>query len=80
MNPAVVQNYSGAPLGAPVYELTHVSKTYASNKVVALEDVSLTLRKGSFTSVIGSRLPAAARVGLADIRTPGPVALAATSG
>jgi NitT/TauT family transport system ATP-binding protein len=41
-------------LGAPVYELTHVSKTYARNKVVALDDVSLTLRKGSFSSVIGS--------------------------
>lgn len=43
-----------ATLGAPVYELTHVSKTYARNKVVALDDVSLTLRKGSFSSVIGS--------------------------
>jgi NitT/TauT family transport system ATP-binding protein len=43
-----------ATLGAPVYELTHVSKTYARNKVVALDDVSLTLHKGSFTSVIGS--------------------------
>lgn len=41
-------------LGEPVYELTHVSKTYARNKVVALDDVSLTLRKGSFSSVIGS--------------------------
>ena len=38
----------------PVYELTNVSKTYARNKVVALEDVSLTLREGSFSSVIGS--------------------------
>lgn len=40
--------------GAPVYELANVGKTYASNDVVALEDVSLTLRKGSFSSVIGS--------------------------
>lgn len=40
--------------GEPVYELTHVSKTYARNKVVALDDVSLTLHKGSFSSVIGS--------------------------
>ncbi|MFK7880179.1 ABC transporter ATP-binding protein [Roseobacter sp.] len=54
MNPAVAENFSGASLGAPVYELTNVSKTYARNLVVALEDVSLTLRKGSFTSVIGS--------------------------
>lgn len=54
MNPAVAQDYAGAPLGAPVYELTRVSKTYARNRVVALEGVNLTLRKGSFTSVIGS--------------------------
>lgn len=40
--------------GAPIYELTDVGKTYASNDVTALENVSLTLRKGSFSSVIGS--------------------------
>jgi NitT/TauT family transport system ATP-binding protein len=38
----------------PVYELTNVSKTYKRNKVVALQDVSLSLEKGSFSSVIGS--------------------------
>jgi NitT/TauT family transport system ATP-binding protein len=38
----------------PVYELSRVGKTYARNRVVALENVSLTLRKGSFSSVIGS--------------------------
>lgn len=38
----------------PVYELANVGKTYARNKVVALEGVSLTLNKGSFSSVIGS--------------------------
>lgn len=54
MKPAVAEQYAGAPSGAPVYELTNVSKTYLRNLVVALEDVSLTLRKGSFTSVIGS--------------------------
>ncbi|MEX0276996.1 MAG: ABC transporter ATP-binding protein [Ruegeria sp.] len=54
MSAAVAQDYAGAPLGTPVYELTHVSKTYARNLVVALEDIDLTLRKGSFTSVIGS--------------------------
>ncbi|WP_424964539.1 ABC transporter ATP-binding protein [Dinoroseobacter sp. S375] len=54
MTAVLAHDYSGAPLGAPVYQLTHVSKTYARNSVVALEDVSLTLRKGSFTSVIGS--------------------------
>ncbi|MEL6206210.1 MAG: ABC transporter ATP-binding protein [Pseudomonadota bacterium] len=54
MTAALAHDYSGAPLGAPVYELTRVSKTYARNQVVALEDVNLILRKGSFTSVIGS--------------------------
>lgn len=51
---AVAETKVGAPLGAPVYELNRVSKTYARNLVVALQDVDLTLRKGSFTSVIGS--------------------------
>jgi len=37
-----------------VYELSRVGKTYSRNKVVALEDVSLTLRHGSFSSVIGA--------------------------
>ncbi|MBS0124116.1 ABC transporter ATP-binding protein [Thetidibacter halocola] len=54
MNTALANEYSGAPHGAPVYELTNVSKTYARNKVVALTEVTLTLCKGSFTSVIGS--------------------------
>ena len=38
----------------PVYQLNNVGKTYARNKVTALEGVSLTLKKGSFSSVIGS--------------------------
>ncbi|MEO0830070.1 MAG: ATP-binding cassette domain-containing protein, partial [Pseudomonadota bacterium] len=54
MTVTALHSHAGAPSGAPVYELTHVSKTYARNLVVALEDVSLTLRQGSFTSVIGS--------------------------
>jgi NitT/TauT family transport system ATP-binding protein len=54
MKTAIAQDEAGSPLGEPVYELSNVSKTYARNLVVALEDVSLTLRKGSFTSVIGS--------------------------
>ncbi len=37
-----------------VYELANVGKTYARNKVVALEGVDLTLTRGSFSSVIGS--------------------------
>lgn len=54
MKSALAEIDTGAPLGAPVYELNRVSKTYARNLVVALEDVDLTLHKGSFTSVIGS--------------------------
>lgn len=54
MKSALAETNTGASLGAPVYELNRVSKTYARNLVVALEDVDLTLRKGSFTSVIGS--------------------------
>lgn len=54
MTTGLASTATGASLGAPVYELTNVSKTYARNKVVALQNVSLTLRKGSFSSVIGS--------------------------
>lgn len=43
-----------AEAGEPVYELTGVGKTYARNSVRALEGISLTLRKSSFTAVIGS--------------------------
>jgi NitT/TauT family transport system ATP-binding protein len=43
-----------AGAGEPVYELTGVGKTYARNGVRALEGVSLTLRKNSFTACIGS--------------------------
>ncbi len=38
----------------PVYQLARVGKTYARNQVVALEDVNLTLTRGSFSAVIGS--------------------------
>ncbi|MDA9991141.1 ABC transporter ATP-binding protein [Paracoccaceae bacterium] len=54
MNTEPSSEIIGAPLGAPVYELANVSKTYARNRVVALQDVNLTLHKGSFSSVIGS--------------------------
>ena len=40
--------------GEPVYELSKVGKTYASNAVKALENISLTLNRGGFSSVIGS--------------------------
>jgi NitT/TauT family transport system ATP-binding protein len=43
------------PLAAsPIYTLRHVGKTYARRSLVALEGVDLQLRKGSFSSVIGS--------------------------
>jgi NitT/TauT family transport system ATP-binding protein len=41
-------------VAAPVYELSNVGKTYARNRVTALEGVNLTLRKGGFSAVIGS--------------------------
>jgi NitT/TauT family transport system ATP-binding protein len=40
--------------GEPVYELAHVSKTYARNAIHALENINLTLTRGSFSAVIGS--------------------------
>lgn len=43
------------PLSAPsVYTLRGVGKTYARRSIVALDNVDLDLRKGSFSSVIGS--------------------------
>lgn len=38
----------------PIYEIERLSKTYANNRLVALQDVHLTLRKGEFVSVVGS--------------------------
>jgi NitT/TauT family transport system ATP-binding protein len=40
--------------GETVYQLSDVGKTYARNAVHALQGINLTLRKGSFSSVIGS--------------------------
>jgi NitT/TauT family transport system ATP-binding protein len=40
-------------LAPPVYTLRKVSKFFARQKVVALDNVDLVLRKGSFSSVIG---------------------------
>lgn len=55
MNTAVAARQTTAVHNnTPVYELTNVGKTYARNKVVALEEISLSLSKGSFSSVIGS--------------------------
>ncbi len=54
MNQSAATKLRSIDEGEPVYELSNVGKTYASNKVTALQDVSLTLRKGSFSAVIGS--------------------------
>lgn len=54
MNASAATKDIAAVKGAPVYELSNVGKTYARNRVIALEGVGLTLRKGSFSSVIGS--------------------------
>lgn len=43
-----------APTARPVYEIERLSKTYASNNLIALSDVRLTIHKGEFVSVIGS--------------------------
>ncbi len=42
------------PVRETVYQLSGVGKTYARNAVHALQDINLTLAKGSFSSVIGS--------------------------
>lgn len=52
--PAKVSPLRASAAGEPVYALTGVGKTYARNQVRALEGISLTLDKGSFSSVIGS--------------------------
>ena len=54
MNASAATPEGTAVTAPPVYELSHVGKTYARNLVIALKDVSFTLRKGSFSSVIGS--------------------------
>lgn len=41
-------------LAPPVFELSGVSKTFEKRDIHALESVDLTLRKGSFASVIGA--------------------------
>lgn len=43
-----------SPVGQPIYNIARLSKTYASNKIVALSDVNLKLQKCEFVSVIGS--------------------------
>jgi len=45
---------SGRSMAEPVYALSEVRKTYASNAVEALKGITLNLHEGSFSSVIGS--------------------------
>lgn len=54
MSIAAVPTRPHALQGAPVYQLSNVSKTYARNAVRALEAVDMTLTQGSFSAVIGS--------------------------
>lgn len=54
MQAAAAKPMTAPTLGTPVYELRNVGKTYARNRIKALEGVNLTLTKGSFTAVIGS--------------------------
>lgn len=56
MNMAEPRPKSAVPdaSGRPVYQIDRMSKTYARNQLVALTDVTLTLRKGEFVSVVGS--------------------------
>lgn len=54
MMAAAALTQTGMPVGDPVYQLSNVGKTYARNSIKALEGVSLTLTRGSFSAVIGS--------------------------
>jgi NitT/TauT family transport system ATP-binding protein len=54
MTPAAAASPARLAPGEPVYELSRVGKTYARNAIKALEGITLTLSKGSFSSVIGS--------------------------
>jgi len=51
---SMVKPLRGVSDAKAVYELTGVGKTYARNQVRALEGISLSLQRGSFSSVIGS--------------------------
>ena len=53
MHPAATAAHPNMHHSETVYELTRVGKTYGKD-VVALENVSIALHKGSFSSVIGS--------------------------
>src|SRR3546814_7981260 len=54
MNTAVNQVRSVAQDARPVYVLTGVSKSFPKRNIQALDRIDLTLREGSFSSVIGA--------------------------
>ena len=53
-DPIPLNSGPAASSARPVYEVKRLSKTYARNYIVALEDVNLSIKTGEFVSVIGS--------------------------
>ena len=54
VEPQSIRSAAVTPPKRPVYEIERLSKTYARNRLVALDNVNLTINKGEFVSVIGS--------------------------
>ncbi len=54
VEPQSIRSAAITPPKRPVYEIERLSKTYARNRLVALDNVNLTINKGEFVSVIGS--------------------------
>lgn len=54
VEPQPIRSVATKPPKRPVYEIERLSKTYARNKLVALDNVNLTINNGEFVSVIGS--------------------------
>lgn len=53
-DPQIQRPQPAASKTRPVYEIERLSKTYARNSLVALDDVHLTIHKGEFVSVVGT--------------------------
>jgi NitT/TauT family transport system ATP-binding protein len=54
VEPQSIRSAAITPAKRPVYAIERLSKTYARNRLVALDNVNLTINKGEFVSVIGS--------------------------
>jgi len=52
--PRPIHTQQSAPPARTVYKIERLSKTYARNSLVAIQDVHLEIHKGEFVSVIGS--------------------------